>query len=200
MKNATRAHYDLARGRPLRYLSGTVDYGLVFKAGDGEWVLSGASDSDLAGDITTSRSTSGFFAKLGEFGAVVCGSSLERKISTSTGQAETYAMQSVVKEVVWDRHLLRELRFPQVKPTDLQTDNDGVFKQSTKAINHAKAKHYRIAQAYIRDKVGDQTVRVTSVDTAKNPADIFTKALEASAFNRHRSTIMGPQERPPGSV
>jgi histone deacetylase 1/2 len=200
LKNATRAHYDLARGRPLRYLSGTVDYGLVFQAGSGEWVLSGAADSDLAGDIITSRSTSGFYAKLGEYGAVVCGSSLERKISTSTGQAETYSMQSMVKEVVWDRHLLRELRCPQVEPTVIETDNDGVFKQSTKAINHASAKHYRIAQAYIRSKVADQTVKVISVDTDKNPADFFTKPLGTSAYERHRSAIMGPQQRPPSSV
>jgi hypothetical protein len=38
-------------------------------------------------------------------------------------------MQSLVKEVVWERHLLSELRFRQSKPTLLPTDNDGVLKQ-----------------------------------------------------------------------
>ncbi len=32
-------------------------------------------------------------------------SSLERKISTSTGQSESYASASLVKDVVWTRHL-----------------------------------------------------------------------------------------------
>ena len=122
----------------------------MFQADDEEWQLSAASDSDLAGCLNTSRSTSGCYSKLGKSGAVMCSSSLEKKISTSTGQAETYAMQSLVKEVVWERHLLNELRFPQPKPTLALTDNDGVLKQSTKAINHSTAKHYRIAQAYIR--------------------------------------------------
>ena len=197
LKNATRKHFELARGRPLRYLKGTVNYGLVFQPGDGEWVLSGASDSDLAGDLATSRSTSGFYAKLGDYGAVVCSSSLEKKISTSTGQAETYAMQSLVKEVVWDRHLLSQLRCPQTKPTTVLTDNQGVLQQSTKAINHSMAKHYRIAQAYIRSKVDDHTIKVESVHTTKNGADIFTKALHAPPFIAHRLTIMGPQQRPP---
>lgn len=193
MKNATQRHLDLVSGRPLRYLKGTVDYGVVFQADDNEWRLSGASDSDLAGCLNTSRSTSGCFSKLGKYGAVMCSSSLEKKISTSTGQAETYAMQSLVKEVVWERHLLDELRFPQSEPTHLSTDNDGVLKQSTKAVNHSSAKHYRIAQAYIRSMGENGTIKVGRVDTAKNPADLFTKALHAPSFVQHREAIMGPQ-------
>jgi hypothetical protein len=131
---------------------------------------------------------------MGEYGAVVCSSTLEKKVSTSTGQAETYAMQSLTTEVVWDRHLLRKLRHEQKVRTLLLTDNDGVLKQSTKAINHSTAKHYRIAQAYIRSKVDDDTIEVGPINTSLNPADLFTKALPATSFFRHRATIMGPQE------
>ena len=193
MKNPTQKHLDLVSGRPLRYLKSIVHYGLVFQAGDEDWVLSGASDSDLAGCLNSSKSTSGCFSKLGKSGAVMCSSSLEKKISTSTGQAETYAMQSLVKEVVWERHLLRELRFPQSNPTSLATDNAGVLKQSTKAVNHSTAKHYRIAQAYIRSMVNNKTIEVERVSTEDNAADLFTKALHAPTFLRHRATIMGPQ-------
>ena len=45
-------------------------------------------------------------------------------------------MQSLTKEVVWDRRLLHELHHGQESRTPLLTDNDGVMKQSTKAINH----------------------------------------------------------------
>ena len=81
--------------------------------------------------------------------------------------------------------------------TSVLTDNDGVLKQSTKAINHATAKHYRIGQAYIRSKVDDQTVNVEGVNTSQNPSDFFTKALLRPVFDRHRHAIMGPQQRPP---
>jgi hypothetical protein len=190
---ATMQHYELARGRPLRYLKGSASYGIVFQAGSpGEWKLSGASDADLAGDINTSRSTSGYYTKLGKYGTVMASSKLERKISTSTGQAETYAMVSLVKELVWGRHLLQELLHAQEEPSVALTDNDGVLKQSTKAINHTTAKHYRIAQAYIRNHNGT-SVAVGGVDTSKNPSDIFTKALHAAPFLRHRAALMGPQ-------
>jgi hypothetical protein len=84
LKNATQAHIDLALGRPMNYLAGTVCFGIVFAPGTGEWEISGTSDADLAGDLTTSRSTSGHFTKVGEFGTIHSSSKLERKISNST--------------------------------------------------------------------------------------------------------------------
>ena len=94
---------------------------------------------------------------------------------------------------VWARVFLDELGFPMRLATPLRTDNDGVLKQSTKTINHTTAKHYRIAQAYIREKVSNSTIVVLGEDTETNEADIFTKALLAPAFLRHQATIMGPQ-------
>jgi hypothetical protein len=193
LKCATRAHYDLMVSRPLRYLKGTINNGIVFQSGSGEWTLSGAADSDLAGDLATARSTSGYYTCVGKFGAVSCSSVLEKKVSTSTGQAETYALQQLVKEVVWARHLMQDLRIPCAMPTIILTDNDGVFKQSTKTINHTAAKHYRMAQAYIRQKGEDQTIKVEQVDTKLNASDMMTKALHVPLFHRHRYRIMGPQ-------
>jgi hypothetical protein len=43
----------------LRYLQGTVSFGLVYTQGGGDEKLTGYSDSDLAGDLVTRRSTSG---------------------------------------------------------------------------------------------------------------------------------------------
>ena len=195
LRCATRRHLDLARGRPLRYLKGTASWGIAYAAGFGarEWVLSGSSDSDLAGDLKTSRSTLGWWGKLGAYGTVLAHCGLDRKISTATGQAETYAMQGLVKDVVWLRTLLAELGFPMKDATQLGTDNDGVFKQSTKTVNHTAAKHYRIAQAYIRQHWRELIIKVLSVNTNDNAADMFTKALNAGPFLHHRHGIMGPQ-------
>ncbi len=120
---STELHLKLAM-RVLRYLKGTTDFGIVFQAGfPNDGVLTAEADADLAGDLTTSRSTMGVYAKVGQFGTISCNSSLDRKISTSTGQAETFALASLVREVVWIRHLLFELRRPQSKPTQTNTDN-----------------------------------------------------------------------------
>ncbi len=94
------------------------------------------------------------------------------------------------------RHMLADLKMPCALATSVLTDNDGVLKQSTKTVNHTAAKHYRIAQAYIRNKGEDGTVLVGPVHTLLNPSDIFTKALHKMLFVRHKDKIMGPQERP----
>lgn len=72
-------------------------------------------------------------------------------------------------------------------------DNQGVVKQTTKFANHAAAKHYRIQQAVIRERVARNEMVVDYVKSEENPADFFTKALHARQFAKHRLTIMGPQ-------
>ena len=196
LKCATQDHLDIIRDRPLRYLKGTMDYGIVFEPGGGEWKFSGAGDADFAGDLESCRSTSGGYVKVGAYGTVYCNSSLERKVSTSSGQAETYAMTSLVKEVVWLRQFMSELRLPVVGAVALLTDNDGVLKQSRNAINHSRVKHYRVSQAYIRDKVADGSVDIQEVNTVENEADMLTKALGVDPFRRHRHKLMGSQSRP----
>jgi hypothetical protein len=197
LHNATKAHFDIARGRPLRYLSGTKTYGLVFCPGDvKEFELDGSADADLAGDLATSRSTLGFYSKVGDYGPVSYNCALERKVATSTQQAETYACASMVKDTIWLRQLAHELGCTQRKPTPQSTDNRGVYLQSTKQVNHAAAKHFRISQVFIRNTSDNGVIRIEKVDTSLNGADIFTKALAKESFIRHRLAIMGPQECP----
>ena len=108
---ATQAHIDIALGRPMKYLAGTVNYGIVYSPGAGEWVLWGASDADLAGDLKSARSTIAYATFLGSIGCISSSSTLERKICNSTGMSETFAHQALGKQVIWNRHLLRELGF-----------------------------------------------------------------------------------------
>ena len=161
-----------------------------------DWVLSGCSDADLAGDVGSARSTLSYNSRLGEFGCISSSSSLERKVCTSTGQAETYAFARLCREVIWERNMLCEMGFPQLMPTEIQTDNQGVLIQSEKSINHSAAKHYRIAQAYIRQLVASGVVKGSDVRSGENSSDIGTKPLLSEPFARHRLAIMGPQKPP----
>ena len=88
---ATQAHIDIALGRPMKYLSGTITHGIVFDPGSDEWVLWGASDADLAGDLNSARSTVAHATFLGKVGCISSSSTLERKICNSTGMSETFA-------------------------------------------------------------------------------------------------------------
>ena len=78
--------------------------------------------------------------------------------------------------------------------TNLGVDNDGVLKLTKKTVHHTQAKHYRIAQAYIRQLVQDGFLSAYRLHTDDNWTDMFTNALHASPFVRHRDKIMGPQD------
>ncbi len=109
--------------------------------------------------------------------------------------SETFAHQGLAKQICWERHLLHELGFEQKKPTKALTDNEGVQKQSTKAINHTGAKHYRISQAMIRQLNTDKVIDTDRVPTDLNCTDMLTKPLPTAAFERHKLRMMGPQDK-----
>jgi hypothetical protein len=192
----TEKHFTLVRNRILRYLRGTVYRGIVFFAKGKEWVLSGQGDFAFADDIRTCRSTRGHFLRLGSYGVVSANSTLERKISTSTQQAETYSLAALCRDTVYVRQLLGDLGCVQYDPTGLGTDNAGTHQQSTKQVNHATAKHFRVSQAYIRSLGNEKAIEVVKVGTSVNAADMFTKALPTASFVRHREAVMGPQSPP----
>jgi hypothetical protein len=65
MQRPTIEHQQAVK-RIIRYVAGTLDHGLYYPRCPGEAHLVGYSDSDHAGDIDTSKSTSGilfFFSK-----------------------------------------------------------------------------------------------------------------------------------------
>ncbi|KAG6390348.1 hypothetical protein SASPL_148082 [Salvia splendens] len=64
IENPTTTHFKVAK-RILRYLKGTIDYGLLYSATN-DYMLVGYSDSDWAGDTDDRKSTSGYVFYMGD--------------------------------------------------------------------------------------------------------------------------------------
>jgi hypothetical protein len=64
MQRPTKDHEHAVK-RILRYVAGTLDYGLFYPRGPSTARFIGYSDSDHASDINTSKSTSGMLFFLG---------------------------------------------------------------------------------------------------------------------------------------
>lgn len=65
MEQPTTMHLNAVK-RILRYVKGTVEFGLVYTKNGGNNILTGYSDSDLAGHIDDRRSTGGMAFYLNE--------------------------------------------------------------------------------------------------------------------------------------
>lgn len=88
LESPDKIHWNAVK-RILKYLKGTVDYGLVFKANT-NLILSVFSDADYAGDIETRKSTSGYVFKLNDSTISWC-SQKQKVVLLSTTETEFIA-------------------------------------------------------------------------------------------------------------
>ena len=106
MERPTETHLQTAK-RVLRYVKGTVSFGLFYKKGGNEELV-GYTDSDYVGDQNDRKSTSGYVFILSS--SVVSWSSKKQPIVTlSTTEAEFIAAASSACQAVWLRRILEQL-------------------------------------------------------------------------------------------
>jgi len=95
----------MAVKRILRYVAGTTHYGLHYWRKTKEARLIGYSDSDLAGDIDTRKSTSGTLFFLGN-NLVSWQSLKQRVVAQSSCEAEYGAATTAATQGIWLARLL----------------------------------------------------------------------------------------------
>ncbi|GJS83644.1 ribonuclease H-like domain-containing protein [Tanacetum coccineum] len=154
-----REPYFSALKRNLRYVCGTLDYGLqLFSSSTTDLVA--YSDADWAGCPTTRRST-----------------------------LEYRGVANAVAETYWLRNLLRELHTPLSSATLVYCDNVSVVYLSSNPVQHQRTKHIEIDIHFVRNLVATGQVRVLHVPSRYQFVDIFTKGLPTALFEEFRSIL-----------
>ena len=85
MQTPKKPHLEVVR-RILRYVNGTIDFGLLYKKG-GACKLVGYCDADYGGDHDTRQSTTGYVFNLGSRAISGC-KKRQPMVSLSTTEAE----------------------------------------------------------------------------------------------------------------
>jgi hypothetical protein len=78
---------------------------------------------------------------------------------------------------------------PLQRTTLVYCDNISIVYLSTNTVQHQRTKHVEIDLHFVRDRVTAGDVRVLSVPTTLQFADIFTKGLLSSVFLEFRSNL-----------
>lgn len=89
MERPTVMHFKAVK-QILRYIKGTMDYGLVYAAGTGALKITGYTDSDLAGDLDDRRSTGGMAFYINQ-SLVAWSSQKQKTVALSSCEAEFMA-------------------------------------------------------------------------------------------------------------
>ena len=185
--NPRKVHWAAAQ-RVLAYLNGTPDMRLCFVKGTGELVLESYSDADYAGDKSTRKSTSGVVIRVG--GTSVISISRRQPVTAdSTTAAEVIALHLASKEVMWMRNMMEWVGYNQNRPTLMHCDNKAAIRFTQEGADRSKLKHLDVKYMVLREYTRDGKAVIEYVDTDSMVADINTKGLSWSAFERHRRAM-----------
>ncbi|CAA7024669.1 unnamed protein product [Microthlaspi erraticum] len=186
MANPSDQHMQAAK-RVLRYLKGTLGFGVFYKRGAVE-ELTVYTDSDYAGDIDDRRSTSGY-AFLLSGGAVAWASKKQPVVTLSTTEAEFVAAAYCACQCVWMRRILEEFGLEQSGSTTIMCDNSSAIKLSKNPVLHGRSKHIDVRFHFLRDLTKDGVVKLVHCGTNEQIADILTKPLKLEVFVRLREKL-----------
>ncbi|KAL3833987.1 hypothetical protein ACJIZ3_008723 [Penstemon smallii] len=146
----TRPDIAQAVGAVSRYMAnpdikGTSDATLCYWGSD--FTVRGYVDSDFAGDLDKSKSTTGYVFTLAG-GAVSWVSKLQSIVATSTTEEEYATATQASKKVIWLQMLLEELGHKQEKIA-LFCDSQSALHLAKNPTFHPKTKHIRVQYHFV---------------------------------------------------
>lgn len=169
----------------LRYLNGTMSYGITFQSTEKSSMLHGFSDASFATDIIDRRSTSGYIFKM--CGGAICWRSKKQYTTAqSTVEAEYVALSFAVREGLWLQQLMTDTGI--VKPQNglkIFCDNQGTISLSNNEYQNERTKHIDVKLNFVKENVGNKNISLSYISTHAVTADLLTKLLPPGKQNIH---------------
>ena len=173
--------------RIMRYLRGTLSYGITFSSAPDLHVV-GYVDSDYSGDHSDRKSKTGIVFKMAN-GPVSWFSQKQGCTSESTTEAEFVALAEATKEAIWLRRLLRSLGIPPKLRTMIFCDNQSAICLVKNPEFHKRTKYINRKYYFSREKFELGDIDVSYINTKSQLAHIFTKSLPKDQFTQLRALL-----------
>lgn len=187
MERPTVLHLNAFK-RILRYLEGTLEFGLVYSRGTGNYLLSGFFDSDMAGSIHDRKSTGGLLFYLNE-SLITWVSQKQRCVALSSCEAEFMAATTAACQGIWLRKLLSYITYVGIGPVVIYVDNRSAIDLAKNPVFHGHNKHIDLRFHYIRECVERGDIIIKHVCSEKQHADVLTKPMTTVKFEQMRQLL-----------
>ncbi|KAK3003520.1 hypothetical protein RJ639_018195 [Escallonia herrerae] len=128
------SHLNAAK-RILRYVKGTLEYGLRYKKSD-RFILSGFVDADWAGSAAIS-----WYSKK------------QQNVTLSSTEAEYVAATMATQECVWLKRLISDIYAKVEYVIPIHCDNESAIKLAENPVFHARTKHIEVQHHFVREKM-----------------------------------------------
>lgn len=185
--HAPKESHKAALKQVLRYLQGTLAYGLVFTSQSKEGLI-GYSDSSYNVDPDDGKSTTRHIFYLGGNPITWC-SQKQDIVALSSCEAEFMAATETDKQGVWLQDLLEEIYGRKSDKVMIHIDNKSAIVLTKNPVFHGRNKHIHTRFHFIRECVERNMVSVEHIAGVKQKADILTKALGRIKFKEMRDLV-----------
>jgi hypothetical protein len=176
MERSTTEHQQAVK-RIIRYIAGTLDHGLHYPRCPWAADFIRYSDSDHAGDIDTSKSTSEILFFLGK--CLVSWQSVKQQVvAMSSCEAEYIAASTAL----WLARLLGDLLGRDTTAMQLMVDSKSALALAKNPIFHERSKHIRLRYHFIRSCLEEGSIKASYINTTDQLADLLTKPLGRIKF------------------
>ncbi|TFY53388.1 hypothetical protein EVJ58_g9480 [Rhodofomes roseus] len=196
MANPGYSHWRALK-RVLRYLKGTLEYGITFDgnhlAGLQPTVYSDASQGDCT---DTGRSTHGHVVMMAG-GPVSWSSRRQEVVTLSTTEAEYIAAVHAGQTGVWVANFMDEIYVPVERPVVIRMDSAGGESLATRSANFSRVQHLHIRYHWLQEAIRGKQLKIVHIPGVDNPADIFYKTTYSTYFTE---TLTLHARHDPGGV
>ena len=183
-----KTHFKYAM-RVLKYLLKTKDLKLTYYTESESDILDCMVDSDYAGDNVDRKSTTGFIIRV--YGNVIFWKTHKQSTVTKCSTfAEYTAMSEAVTEILFIRNLLCEsfnVNFD--KPIKMYEDNSGAIAIAKFGNFTKNSKHIEVQYHYINENYENGIIDIIKIDSQFNLADMLTKSLDKTKFQKNRKAL-----------
>ena len=153
----------------MRYLKGTLDYGLIY-ASCSEIKLHGYVDLAWVGSVEDKKRTSWYCFSLGS-GVISWLGRKKTNFVLNAADDEYIAAFSASSEAMCICNLLEWLFDAKIDAIDIYCDNQSCIKMTENSVFHDKSKHIEIKYRYIWDMVRRKVVKLQYVPTKEQVVD-----------------------------
>jgi len=171
----------IAAKRILRYIKGTLDYGIMYTRSDSPVV--GYVDADWAGCIKDRKSYTGYAFKMAN-GVTSWESRKQQTVALSSTEAEYMALADGVKEAMHIQRFVSEALELPVTPITIFNDNQGSHKLAKNPVFHSRTKHIDVKHHFVREAIENGTVNLEYMCSQEMPADVLTKGLASPSHEK----------------
>lgn len=174
-------HMDILK-RVLRYLKGTIDYGLRYSPGNDK--LTAYCDADFSRDRSDGKSISGVMIFLGD-NLIYWSSRKQHFVATSTCEAEILSVRDCISKVAYFVGLAKELgMYKESEPVTVYNDNMSANCTLIDGGSFDANCHYKLRINFIIDMIKKKIVKIMHLEGASMRADLLTKPLAKEVIAR----------------